>query len=185
MSRFNLLVLFVYTVLATACATSGTPNTRSVSPRVSPQTGAIMGHFAAPGGVQTLMLQPADKPRRHPYSKGIHAHVDARGYFFFENLEPGEYYLMSLASGPEGRDFYRLAYNKKTALSKIVTVSAGNLTYMGSFIIDNVISDLLKLDSFRFRRVDEPTEKQVLQGVIPMVVNTGWEQLVFRRLRDM
>lgn len=109
-----------------------------------------------------------NKPRPHIYKDGT---------FFFENIEPGEYYIDSLQYGKYIFDFGFIAKTIK------FTVKPGELHYVGSFEVTDIKDYLIGLGKFTIKRVDTPDRKTLLERIMLITKGTGWESRIRSKIQ--
>ncbi len=57
--------------------------------------------------------------------------------------------------------------------------------FMGAFEYVEIDTAWYKQDSYDLVRVDSPTEKQVLETLLPDAKGTSWESRIRKRLREL
>lgn len=172
----TLLILAV--VAITGCATS---NPQTIESMKSDQYGAIAGNMTAPGGINALIIQELAVMGQRSTAK-----MDEKGNFIFENLKPGEYYLSSFVRGAGGYERFQLTQGDMESINQTkVSVAAGKIVYIGSYIVGKVESKLVGPGSFTYTRVKQPTEKTILQALLPKVAGKGWDRLILARIKSM
>lgn len=168
------------------CATFQVPT------RTSPENGAIFGYFDIPQAYG--YLQSMSIVSRH---SGIHLgipndvpYIIHGGAFFAYNAKPDQYYILALYTMGGGvfhnkQEQLTLmqgkigdkAYNERLMKKMALTLKPGKLLYVGAKkIYVGRHQGLFTNGSFSIGPEKKPTEKQVLEQLLPALKGTPWQQ---------
>jgi hypothetical protein len=138
----------------------------------------------APSNLSWVKLYQALPKTDKPY---IHMGV-TEGAFFLDNTKPGAYKLSDFGGvGWFGLEQRMYQYNFPTYGSNetAVRVNKSGLYFLGSYRYKKVSTSLFEKRKFDVERVNQPTEKEVLEKIMPYAKNTGWEKLIQQRMREV
>ncbi len=172
-------VAILVSVLGFALASCGS---QSIRPLDSESSGAIIGNLKVPGGYRYINLNKIGKVYVAPFNSPPQAFADANGNFIFENLSPGQYYLLNVS---DGHQVYAIATSEAEVKKNLIEVKAGQIVFIGSLVFTNIKKPLLATSTFQITRVNTPDEKTIIKELIPPAKNTGWDTRLEAKLRTL
>jgi len=175
--RSSLAILVV--VLSVALASCGR---QSIRPLDSESSGAIIGNLKVPGGYSYINLYKLGVIYAAPFKSPPQAFADENGNFIFENLSPGQYYLVNVS---DGHQVYVIASSAEEIKKNLIEVKAGQIVFIGAFLFTNIKKPLLAANTFEITRVNTPDEKTIIKELIPHAKNTGWDTRLEAKLRAL
>lgn len=115
------------------------------------------------------------------------------GLFYLENLPVGSYQLEELGGPDKGflsQDTWAWGFGDvrgdKGFERTELRASKPGIYFLGSYKIDMVKKGgLFSMDKYETLAVAQPTEKQVLQKLLPITKGTRWESVVRKRIRQL
>ncbi len=167
----TLVVVFIAAFIS-GC---GAPAIRPVS---GPGVGAAYGNITLPEGVITnVMLYKVGVVYAAPFKSPPQSHTYTNGNFFFENLEPGKYFLVGFMSGQNAFYFNYRGMDEKEFIAKAaIEVKPGGVVYLGSYQVTGIERNFFKTDTFEIKRTDKPTRKTILGHLTEAAKGTGWDE---------
>jgi hypothetical protein len=145
----------------------------------SPKRGLIFGSIRpeVPGTPVTgIVLQLSTK--FYILRRGERVRLEEDGFFFAENLRPGEYRLSGVLSGETGFFF-------PPEVTPEVFLEPGELLYAGSFRLVPFRGDPSRPPLGRLKKEGEPSEAALLQRLGEATRGTTWRELVLKRLAEL
>ncbi len=198
MRYVRIFALAVLVVMVGACAT--------VPSRSNADNGAIYGYFGIPkdSGVfdNLSMLQYPQKVKAYMgYPTDVRYIIVGGAYFAFD-AEPGQYYIMMISAGPGGgirfggqtrNDFKLIDFklgdnegNKARVEKNLITLKPGEMVFAGTQQITlEEKPGLFTGGSFSIQSAKGPSEKEVLQMLLPALKDTPWEKPVADRIAGL
>lgn len=145
--------------------------------------GAAYGNIKLPAGIITnVLLYKVGERYAPPLKSPPQGRTYPNGNFFFENLEPGNYFLMGFVSGEDVFYFnYRGVKDREFMEQVGVEVKPGGMAYFGSFEVTGINPDFTLSDSFDIKRSAAPSHDTILTQLKDAVAGTGWDL----RIEDM
>ncbi len=201
MKYLKLVAVVLLIVALGACASNPTPT------RSSPDRGAIYGYFGIPEGYGVLNMLTFVK---HPQQVKIYAgnptdleYIIVDNAFFAFDAEPGPYYIPRIYSGAaraavtfgsQTRNEFTLIDlkmgdvegNNARIEKNLIVVKPGQMVFLGALGI--TMGDrpgLFSSGSFSVTSIEKPTEKEVLQKLLPALKDTPWERPVADRVASL
>jgi len=155
---------------------------QSIRPLDSESSGAIIGNLKIPGGYRYINLNKVGKIYVAPFDSPPQAYVDENGNFIFENLSPGQYYLLNVS---DGHQVFAIATSEDVVKKNLIEVKAGQIVFIGSLVFNNIKNPLLGTSTFEIHRVNTPDEKTIIKELIPQAKNTGWDSRLEAKLKSL
>lgn len=184
---FGLLILIVTSDI-TGCALR--------QPADPSMTSLVYGHVdmsEAPGkaDMDTIKLMRAATQQKPVMLKGkvdYHDGISSSrrpGNFWVYNLMPGSYQIAEIVGMPTGFSMggptvYHLSFAQSQKNASAMRIDEPGLYYMGSFKV--VASEKGK---FEMARVDNPSEKEVLEKILKRNRMSYWEPIIKQRLAEL
>lgn len=166
--------LIVITLVLTGCFGAA-----SIRPDLGPNYAVAYGNISLPDDkyITNVMLYKVGEVYAPPFKSPPAGHTYTNGNFFFENLEPGRYFLMGFMSGQEAFYFnYRGIDPEKFINSVAIDIKAGSATYLGSYQVTGIERNLLKSDTFAIKRSNSPDKATILAHLKEAATGTGWDK---------
>lgn len=185
---WRLVIVGMIAVALAGCATLQKPT------RSSPENGAIFGYFVVPpifGYLQYLSILRQDTAFKFYIGVPNDVHYLLKGGAFFAyDVPPGRYHIASIytvggsrsSDKPEQFKFAgdmhgSRSYNERLLEKSFFTVKPGELHYVGSTrLYFGRHADLPTNGTFSVGPVDTPTERQVLEDLLPALRGSPWQQ---------
>jgi len=197
MNRVKLVAVLLAVVSLSACATFQTTPTRS-----SPENGAIYGYFDFPkdqfGELYTMSFMKYPLTARAYIATATDIeYVIVGNAFFAYDAVPGQYALRSVGSIRQsllGNNEYNFdlidtkgAKDRAAALERfkkqLITVPKGKMVFMGAYAVSlEKKPGFFSSGSFSIGPTKTPSEKKILQELLPSLQGTPWEQPVMDRI---
>lgn len=161
-----------------ACGGGGIP--REMKAPVAQNVSLVYGYLDmsdAPTDVDWVDIKQMAPPTEKPY-RG--ARVDD-GAFYSETLPPGSYMI----SGFGGSSFWHkgVIYDISRQGAPIrVRIQKPGMYFLGSWKVTQVDTGFFEAPKFEVQRVGSPTEREVLEKMLPEAEGTWWEGQIKRRL---
>jgi len=182
-----------------ACAT--------VPTRSSPDNGAIYGYFDIPkdsiGSLDKIAIfrYPIHVKAYLGFATDLQCVIVGDAFFAYD-AAPGQYFIQSVVATQSGGLFTSETNNSlelvplriggmteadKAAMKKaLVTVKPGQLLYLGAQGISlEKQAGFLSKGSFSIGPIKSPTEKEVLEKVLPALKGTPWAEPVKERIASL
>lgn len=172
------LVFFIMALLLVGCGAA------PVKPVADSSSAAAYGNITLPDGVITnVMLYKVGEIYAPPFKSPPRSHTYTNGNFFFENLEPGKYFLVGFMSGQQAFYFnYRGIDEQKFIDEVAIDIKPGAMAYLGSYEVTGIDRHFIKTDTFDIKRSSKPDNKTILSQLKVAVAGTGWDQRIARVL---
>ena len=105
--------------------------------------------------------------------------------FFFENLEPGKYFLMGFMSGQQAFYFnYRGIDEQKFLKEAAIDIKPGTVNYLGSYAVTGIDRNFFKSDTFDIKHSKTPSRTTILKHLMEAAKGTGWDARFEKAMRD-
>lgn len=172
--KYSMLKTFVAAVVSVLLAGCGTP---SVKQAYGPEAAVAYGNITLPAGnITKVMLYKVGEVYAPPFKSPPEGHAYTNGNFFFENLEPGKYFLMGFMSGQEAFYFnYRGMSEEQFIKKAAVNVKPGGVVYLGSYKVTGIDRNFIRSDTFDIKRSETPGRDTILGHLIEATKGTDWE----------
>ena len=177
----TILVMTVVTILMAGCSGVG-----PVRPAANSQAAAAYGNITLPqGSITHVMLYKVGVVYAPPFKSPPKGHTYTNGNFFFENLEPGKYFLVGFMSGQNAFYFNYSGIEKDTFIREVaVDIKPGSITNMGSYKVTGIDHNFIKTNTFDIERSDTPSKNTVLTNLKEATAGTGWDQRIARAIKE-
>jgi hypothetical protein len=178
----SIIILSLGAVLATLFTVC---SANQIEPVSGPDVAMAYGNISLSGGYITdVVLYKVGEGGAPPIDVPHQSHVYDNGDYFFENLEPGTYFLMSFAAGNERFNFnYRSTDQAKFINGDAVEVKRGSVTYLGSYDVKKVGQNSQNGDSFEIVRSQTAARILILKHLKEEARGTGWDRLMDRAMK--
>jgi hypothetical protein len=149
-----------------------------IKPVSGPDASVAYGNISLPNKhITNVMLYKVGEIYAPPFKSPPRGHTYTNGNFFFENLEPGQYYLMGFMSGQDAFYFNYQGIQKEEFIKKVaIDIKPGEVTYLGSFKVTGIERNLIKSDTFDIKPSETPTRNSILLQLKEAAKGTGWDQ---------
>jgi hypothetical protein len=158
----------------------------------SPKHAMVFGHIEAGKGPMYFSWVQL----RHTDAAGNEEYYTTRsnedGMFYAENLPLGKYEIHRIGQGnrPMGSNVisgggvvWSLGEGSKDTAMRVKTAG---VHYLGSFKYIYIEGEgLFGRDSFNFKRINSPSEKELLQRLLKYTENTHWSGSINKRLAEL
>lgn len=171
-STVSLFPIAVFAVFLAGCGAM------AVRPVSSPEMAAVYGNITLPeGNITNVMLYKVGEVYAPPFKSPPKGHVYTNGNFFFENLEPGKYFLVGFMAGRNAFYFNYRGLEKEEFINEVAfDVKPGSVTYAGSYKVTGIDRNFFKSDTFDIKRSDKPSRKTILTHLVQAAAGTGWDE---------
>lgn len=172
--KYTYLRVLLGMVMVTLLGCSAAP----IRPVANEEVGAAYGNITLPeGNITNVMLYKVGVIYAAPFKSPPKGHTYTNGNFFFENLEPGKYFLMGFMSGQNAFYFNYRGIEKEEFINKVaVDVKPGSVTYFGSFKVTGIEDNFFSADTFDIKRSKKPSKATILSQLKEAAAGTGWDQ---------
>jgi len=150
-----------------------------IKPVAGPAYSAAYGNITLPEEkvITRVILYKVGEVYAPPFKSPPQSHTYMNGNFFFENLEPGKYYLASFMSGNDAFYFnYRGLKDEEFLKEVAVDIQPGTVTYLGSYKVTGIKNNFIKSDTFDIKRTKIPEKTTILKHLKEASKGTGWDQ---------
>ena len=150
-----------------------------IRPDLGPAYAVAYGNISLPDDkyITSVMLYKVGEIYAPPFKSPPAGHTYTNGNFFFENLEPGKYFLMGFMSGQEAFYFnYRGIDPKEFMNNAAIDVKPGSVTYLGSYQVTGITRNFLKSDTFDIKPSKTPDKATILTYLKEVATGTGWDK---------
>jgi hypothetical protein len=177
----TMLVMAAAMMLLAGCSGVG-----PIRPAANPQAAAAYGNITLPHGhITQVMLYKVGVVYAPPFKSPPKGHTYTNGNFFFENLEPGKYFLVGFMSGHDAFYFnYRGIEKDEFIKEAAVDIKPGSITYLGSYKITGIDRNFIKTDTFDIEHSDTPSKNTVLNNLKEATAGTGWDQRITGAIKE-
>lgn len=157
--------------LLTACGTA------AVDTVSGPGAAAAYGNITMPvGSITNVMLYKVGETYVPPFKSPPSSHTYRNGTFFFENLEPGKYYLVGFTAGQEAFYFnFRGIEEVKFIDEMAIDIEPGSAVYLGSYEVVGLDRNFFKTDNFDIKLSKRPSKFTILRQLVDGNRGTGWD----------
>jgi hypothetical protein len=158
---------------------SGCFGAAPIKPVAGPEYSAAYGNIILPDEqvITRVILYKVGEVYAPPFKSPPQSHTYMNGNFFFENLEPGKYYLASFMSGNHAFYFnYRGLKDEEFLKEVAVDIQPGTVTYLGSYKVTGIKNNFIKSDTFDIKRTKIPGKTAILKHLREAAQGTGWDQ---------
>lgn len=172
--RHTGMKILIITILVAIIAGCGAPGIKPVS---GPKAAAAYGNITMPAGnITRVMLYKVGEVYAPPFKSPPQSHTYTNGNFFFEDLEPGKYFLMGFMSGQEAFYFNYTGIKEEKFIKEVaVDIKPGSVIYLGSYEVTGIDRNLFKTDTFDIKRSKTPTRDTILKHLKEATKGTGWD----------
>jgi len=173
MKRFGMSVSVAILAVVLAGCMGATP----IRPVSGPDASVAYGNISIPDRhITNVMLYKVGVVYAPPFKSPPHGHTYTNGNFFFENLEPGQYYLVGFMSGQDAFYFNYQGIKKEEFVKKVaIEIKPGAATYLGSYKVTGIERNFLSADKFDIKPSQTPTRSDILIQLQEAAKGTGWD----------
>jgi hypothetical protein len=167
-------IIGIATVMAILSGCGAAP----VKPVAGPEYSVAYGNISLPDShITSVMLYKVGEVYAPPFKSPPKGHTYTNGDFFFENLEPGKYFLVGFMSGQEAFYFNYRGLEEEEFLNEVaVNIKPGTVTYLGSYQVTGIDRNFIKSDTFDIKRSETPSKNRILTHLKEATKGTGWDQ---------
>jgi hypothetical protein len=143
-----------------------------------PEAAAAYGNISIPDKyITNVMLYKVGEIYAPPFKSPPTSHTYMNGNFFFENLEPGQYYLVGFMSGRDAFYFNYQGIEKEEFIKKVaIDIKPGAVTYLGSYKVTGIERNFIKSDTFEIKPSKIPDRSKILLHLKEAAKGTGWDK---------
>lgn len=178
--------LFRCGLIVAALAASGCGSTPEITPPEDKEsTSLVFGHLDmsdAPSDLDWVWMKRMRPVTDTPYF----SFWTVDGTFFRGNVPPGTYKFTKFGghSGWKNTTYnYNFPDQGKGELDR--QVGSNGLYYVGSWRYKKIKTSFWKPDQFDLERVKSPTERELLERMLPYAKGAHWRGMIERRLREL
>jgi len=173
--KSSIFRMIIIAMLAAMIAGCGSASIRQAS---GPSAAAAYGNITLPAGnITKVMLYKVGAVYAPPFKSPPQSHTYENGNFFFENLEPGKYFLMGFMSGNEAFYFNYRGMSDEEFMKKVaIDVKRGSVMYVGSYEVTGIDRNFIRSDTFDIKRSKTPAKGTILKHLIEAAQGTGWDK---------
>lgn len=159
-------------------ALTGCMGSAPIKPAAGPDASVAYGNITLPNkNITNVMLYKVGEVYAPPFKSPPKGHTYTNGNFFFENLEPGKYYLVGFMSGRDAFYFNYQGLEKEEFINKVaIDIRPGAVTYLGSYKVTGIERNFIKSDTFDIKPSETPTRSNILDHLRKAAKGTGWDQ---------
>lgn len=171
----------ITTIISTAIMVAilvGCMGAAPIKPAAGPEVSVAYGNISLPDKyITNVMLYKVGEVYAPPFKSPPKGHTYTNGNFFFENLEPGKYYLVGFMSGQEAFYFnYRGLEDEEFLKEVAIEIKSGAVTYLGSYKVTGIERNFIKTDTFDIKPSETPTSSKILTHLKEVAKGTGWDR---------
>jgi len=151
----------------------------AIKPVAGPDSSVAYGNITMPDDkvITRVMLYKVGEVYAPPFKSPPQSHTYTNGNFFFENLTPGKYYLVSFMSGNAVFYFNFQGMSDEEFLNEVaVDIKPGTVNYLGSYRVTGIDENLFKTDTFDIELSNEPNRITILKHLKEVTKGTGWDE---------
>jgi len=157
----------------------------AIKPVAGSDSSVAYGNITMPGNkvITRVMLYKVGEVYAPPFKSSPQSHTYTNGNFFFENLTPGKYYLVSFMSGNAVFYFNFQGMSDEEFLKEVaVDIKPGTVNYLGSYQVTGIEENLFKTDTFDIKRSKKPNQTTILKHLKDVTKGTGWDKRFSRAM---
>ncbi|TMG76137.1 MAG: hypothetical protein E6H80_04230 [Betaproteobacteria bacterium] len=133
--------------------------------------------------LDTLSFVPNDPKKKEDYTGArvlgsALGGFEGSGPFFLENMPSGSYRISHFVSRI-GQFGYTHIFPESGPRAQVFKIDRPGIYFLGSYKVAR------KDREFDFRPVKSPTQKEILEQILPYTKDTKWENLIRKRLREL
>jgi hypothetical protein len=179
LDNIKLLLVTLAVVLLAGC---GTP---AIQPVSGPDVAAAYGNITLPeGNITSVLLNKVGVVYVPPFKSPPEGHVYTNGNFFFENLEPGKYFLVGFMAGQNAFYFNYYGMKEDEFMKKVaIEIKPGSVTYLGSYKVSGITHNFIKTDTFNIEPSKTPSKSAILKHLIDATKGTGWDERLNKAMK--
>lgn len=149
-----------------------------IKPATGPDASVAYGNITLPDKyITNVMLYKVGEVYAPPFKSPPKGHSYTNGNFFFENLEPGKYYLVGFMSGRNAFYFNYQGLEDEKFLNEVaIEIKPGTVTYLGSYKVTGIERNFIKTDTFDIKPSETPTRSNILMHLKEAAKGTGWDR---------
>lgn len=149
-----------------------------VKPASGPKAAAAYGNISLPYGyISDVVMYKVVEGDVPPIEWAHKSHVYPNGDFFFENVEPGKYFLRGFTAGREKFDFNYRGVNEAEFLNGAsVEIKPGSITYMGSYDVAGIDKKFQKGADFEIAHSKTAARMLILRYLKEQAKIAGWNK---------
>lgn len=151
----------------------------AVKPVAGPDSSVAYGNITMPDDkvITRVMLYKVGEVYAPPFKSPPQSHTYTNGNFFFENLTPGKYFLVSFMSGDAVFYFNFQGMSDEEFLREVaVDIKPGTVNYLGSYLVTGIDENLFKTDTFDIELSNKPNQTTILKHLKDVTKGTGWDK---------
>lgn len=174
------LIIAALVLLISGCGSA------PIRPVASQEASAAFGNITMPEDrvVTRVMLYKVGEIYAPPFKSPPNSHTYMNGNFFFENLAPGQYYIVGFMSGQEIFHFNYSGISKEEFLKEVaIDIKPGMVTYLGSYRVTGIEDNFFSSDTFDIKPVREPDSQTILKHLKEAAAGTGWDEKIKQQMR--
>lgn len=171
---FSTIIITIITATLAGCFGAA-----PIKPAANPYHSAAYGNITLPDNmvITRVILHKVGEVYAPPFKSPPQSHTYTNGNFFFENLEPGKYYLVSFMSGNNAFYFNYRGLKDEEFLSEVaIDIKPGSAVYLGSYKVTGIERNFLKSDTFEIKPSKQPAKGAILEHLKQAAKGTGWDK---------
>ncbi len=174
------LIIMALTLLISGCTGSA-----AIRPVANQDVAAAYGNITLPDQVVTrVMLYKVGEIYAPPFKSPPSSHTYMNGNFFFENLEPGKYFLVGFMSGQNIFYFNYSGLSEEAFIDEVaVDIKPGAVAYLGSYEVTGIDRNFFRSDTFEIKPVKQPGRNTILEHLKEAAAGTGWDQRLAQQIK--
>lgn len=123
-----------------------------------------------------MLLNKVGEIYAPPFKSPPQGHAYTNGNFFFENLEPGKYYLMGFMADQEAFYFNFQGIDEAKFIKEVaIEIKPGAVVYLGSYQVTGIDRNFFKTSTFDIKRSKSPGKSTILKHLIEATKGAGWD----------
>jgi hypothetical protein len=170
----TLISITILTVILTGCFGAA-----PIRPVAGPESSVAYGNISLPDNkkITNVMLYKVGEVYAPPFKSPPKGHTYTNGNFFFENLEPGKYFLVGFMSGQDAFYFNYRGLKEEEFINEVaVDIKPGSAIYLGSYQVTGIERNWIKSDTFDIQPSKTPGKNTILKQLKQAAKGTGWDQ---------
>lgn len=174
------LVIAVLTLLISGCGSA------PIRPVANQDAAAAYGNITMPDDrvVTRVMLYKVGEIYAPPFKSPPNSHTYMNGNFFFENLAPGQYYIVGFMSGREAFYFNYRGISEEEFVNEVaIDIKPGVVSYLGSYQVTGIEDNFFSSDTFDIKPVRKPDSQTILKHLKEAAAGTGWDKKIGEQMR--
>jgi hypothetical protein len=156
-----------------------------IQPVSDPSAAIAYGNITLPeGNITSVLLNKVGVIYAPPFKSPPEGHVYTNGNFFFENLEPGKYFIVGFMAGQNAFYFNYYGMKEDEFMKKMaIEVKPGSTVYLGSYKVSGITHNFIQTDTFNIEPSKTPSRSTILKHLIDATKGTGWDERLKKAMK--